>query len=70
MSIVTPRAKADLAVWQGILISAASLTIGWLVYDFLCKSRCSRLHITHLLLLSAANLQDIATKYVAIGFMV
>jgi len=30
--------KADLAVWQGIAISAASLTIGWLVYDFLCKS--------------------------------
>ncbi|SHL11367.1 Uncharacterized membrane protein [Roseovarius marisflavi] len=31
-------AKADLAIWQGILISAASLTVGWLVYDFLCKS--------------------------------
>ena len=31
--------KADLAVWQAILISAASLTIGWLVYDFLCKSK-------------------------------
>ncbi|MDK3072297.1 urate hydroxylase PuuD [Sedimentitalea sp. JM2-8] len=30
--------KADLAVWQGILISAASLTIGWIIYDFLCKS--------------------------------
>ncbi|SDW73392.1 Uncharacterized membrane protein [Ruegeria halocynthiae] len=30
--------KADLALWQGILISAASLTIGWLAYDFLCKS--------------------------------
>ena len=30
--------KADLALWQGILISAASLTIGWLIYDFLCKS--------------------------------
>ncbi len=30
--------KVDLALWQGILISAASLTIGWLVYDFLCKS--------------------------------
>ena len=30
--------KADLAVWQGILISAGSLTIGWLVYDLLCKS--------------------------------
>lgn len=32
-------AKADLALWQGILISAASLSIGWLVYDFLCKSK-------------------------------
>ncbi|MEM6657391.1 MAG: urate hydroxylase PuuD, partial [Pseudomonadota bacterium] len=30
--------KADLALWQGILISAASLTVGWLVYDHLCKS--------------------------------
>jgi uncharacterized membrane protein len=30
--------KADLAVWQGILISAASLTVGWLVYDRLCTS--------------------------------
>ncbi|WP_299082510.1 urate hydroxylase PuuD [uncultured Ruegeria sp.] len=30
--------KADLALWQGILISAASLTVGWLVYDFLCES--------------------------------
>ena len=32
------RSKADLAVWQAIAISAASLTIGWLVYDRLCKS--------------------------------
>jgi len=30
--------KADLALWQGIVISGGSLTIGWLVYDFLCKS--------------------------------
>nr|WP_170678235.1 urate hydroxylase PuuD [uncultured Ruegeria sp.] len=30
--------KADLALWQGILISAASLTVGWLAYDYLCKS--------------------------------
>ncbi len=30
--------KADLNIWQGILISAASLTIGWIVYDVLCKS--------------------------------
>ncbi|UYV37699.1 urate hydroxylase PuuD [Rhodobacteraceae bacterium D3-12] len=32
------QGKAELALWQGIVISAASLTIGWLVYDFLCKS--------------------------------
>jgi len=31
-------AKADLALWQGIAISALSLTIGWLLYDFMCKS--------------------------------
>jgi len=31
--------KADLSLLQGILISAGSLTIGWVVYDFLCKSR-------------------------------
>lgn len=30
--------KADLAIWQGILISAGSLAVGWIVYDFLCKS--------------------------------
>ena len=32
-------AKADLALWQGIAISALSLTVGWLLYDFLCKSK-------------------------------
>ncbi len=31
-------AKADLSVWQAILISAASLSIGWIIYDLLCKS--------------------------------
>ena len=30
--------KADLTLWQGILISGGSLTIGWLIYDTLCKS--------------------------------
>ena len=30
--------RMDLALWQGILISAGSLTIGWLLYDALCKS--------------------------------
>jgi len=32
-------AKADLAVWQAILISAGSLTVGWILYDLLCKSK-------------------------------
>ena len=30
--------KVELEVWQGILISAGSLAIGWLLYDMLCKS--------------------------------
>ncbi|MEC9102272.1 MAG: urate hydroxylase PuuD [Pseudomonadota bacterium] len=33
--------KAELSLWQGILISGGSLTIGWLIYDWLCKSRLS-----------------------------
>lgn len=33
------RAKADLELWQGILISAGSLAIGWIIYDQLCKSK-------------------------------
>ncbi|RFC64458.1 cysteine desulfurase [Fulvimarina endophytica] len=33
--------KADLTLWQGIAISAASLTIGWLAYDAMCKSKLS-----------------------------
>ncbi len=33
--------KADLALWQGILISAGSLTIGWQAYDAMCKSKLS-----------------------------
>lgn len=31
--------KADLSLTQGILVSAASLTIGWILYDQLCKSK-------------------------------
>lgn len=31
-------AKADMPLWQGIILSAASLTIGWIIYDRLCKS--------------------------------
>lgn len=43
-------AKADLAIWQAILISAASLSIGWIVYDQLCKSGLGE-HPTTLMLL-------------------
>ena len=43
--------KADLSLWQGIAISAASLTIGWLVYDFLCKSGLGELPTLLMLLL-------------------
>jgi len=42
--------KADLSLWQGILISGGSLTIGWLAYDFMCKSKLSD-HPTLLMLL-------------------
>lgn len=30
--------KADLALWQGIAISAASLSVGWILYDRMCRS--------------------------------
>ncbi|NJO38034.1 MAG: urate hydroxylase PuuD [Rhizobiales bacterium] len=43
--------KADLATWQAVLISAGSLTIGWLVYDMLCKSRLGHSPTTLMLLL-------------------
>ncbi len=42
--------KVDLALWQGILISGGSLTIGWLLYDQMCKSKLSD-HPTLLMLL-------------------
>lgn len=32
------QGKADLSLFQGIAISALSLSVGWIVYDFLCKS--------------------------------
>ena len=45
--------KADLALWQGILISGGSLTIGWLAYDQMCKSRLSENPTLLMLLLFA-----------------
>ena len=31
--------KAELSLWQGVLISAAAIGVGWVLYDFLCKSK-------------------------------
>lgn len=31
--------KASLTLFQGILISGGSLTVGWICYDFMCKSK-------------------------------
>jgi len=42
-------ARADLAVWQAVLISAGSLAVGWVIYDFLCKSAMGE-HPTALML--------------------
>lgn len=43
--------KADLALWQGILISGGSLTIGWIAYDAMCKSKLSERPTVLMLLL-------------------
>ena len=43
--------RSDLSLWQGILVSAGSLSIGWIVYDLLCKSDLGRKPTTLMLLL-------------------
>ena len=45
------RTKADLELWQAVLISAASLTVGWIVYDQLCKSKLGHSPTTLMVLL-------------------
>lgn len=54
--------KADLALWQGIVISGGSLTIGWLAYDAMCKSRLMD-HPTALMLLLFALLVAMSWGY-------
>ena len=54
--------KANLALWQGILISALSLSIGWLIYDFLCKSPLGK-HPTTLMLLLFVLLTVMSWSY-------
>lgn len=43
--------RADLTLFQGVLISAGSLTIGWICYDFLCKSKLGETPTALMLLL-------------------
>ena len=45
------RAKADLQIWQGVLISGGSLAVGWVIYDLLCKSRLGHSPTSLMLLL-------------------
>jgi uncharacterized membrane protein len=44
-------AKAELSQFQAILISAGSLTVGWLCYDALCKSKLGNAPTTLMVLL-------------------
>ncbi|MCT4656977.1 MAG: urate hydroxylase PuuD [Cohaesibacter sp.] len=43
--------KMELEIWQAVAISAASLTLGWLLYDALCKSALGESPTTLMLLL-------------------
>ncbi|MCO4846360.1 MAG: urate hydroxylase PuuD [Yoonia sp.] len=54
--------KADLSLFQGILISGGSLTIGWLAYDYMCKSKLGN-HSTALMLLLFVILVIMAWGY-------
>ena len=45
--------KAELSLWQGILISGGALTIGWLAYDQMCKSKLADTPTLLMLLLFA-----------------
>ncbi|WP_243612120.1 urate hydroxylase PuuD [Shimia aestuarii] len=45
--------KTEMVLWQGVLLSAVSLTIGWIVYDRLCKSGLSEKPTLLMLLLFA-----------------
>lgn len=56
------QAKADLELWEGIAISAVSLTVGWIVYDALCKSPLGN-HPTVLMLLLFALLVAMGYGY-------
>ncbi len=45
------RERADLEVWQAILISGGSLAVGWIIYHGLCKSHLANTPTTLMVLL-------------------
>ncbi|MFK7882471.1 urate hydroxylase PuuD [Roseobacter sp.] len=45
--------KAALSLWQGVLISGVSLTLGWICYDLMCRSRLGETPTLLMLLLFA-----------------
>ncbi|MGR3617823.1 MAG: urate hydroxylase PuuD [Paracoccaceae bacterium] len=45
------QSKSDMALWQGILLSAATLSVGWICYDYLCKSPLAERPTTLMVLL-------------------
>ena len=45
--------KIELEIWQGVLISAGSLAVGWVLYDLLCKSALGEQPTTLMVLLFA-----------------
>ena len=57
--------KVDLEIWQGILISAGSLAVGWVLYDLLCKSSLGE-RPTVLMLILFAILVAMAWGYVQV----
>ena len=58
-------AVADLSGWQAILISMASLGLGWLVYDLICKSKFGEDN-TRLMLLLYVILVGMAYFYTSV----
>ncbi len=47
------RAKADLSVFQAVLLSAGSIALGWLIYDGLCRSPLGHRPVVLMLVLFA-----------------
>ncbi len=54
--------KIELSAWQAIVISAGSLTIGWLCYDAMCKSPLGR-HPTALMVILFGMLVGMSWGY-------